>query len=65
MQVRTRKLALTEGVAAGVLFGTASIFIRFLQISDVFSIAFWRLIVACLALSMILLVLRKPFDRSQ
>jgi len=59
--VRTRKLALTEGIAAGVLFGTAAIFIRFLQNLDAFSIAFWRLIIACLALAMILIVLGKSF----
>jgi len=61
MRVRTRKLALTEGIAAGVLFGTAAIFIRFLQNLDAFSIAFWRLIIACLALAMILIVLGKSF----
>lgn len=53
---------MTEGVTAGVLFGTASVFIRFLQSFDVFSIAFWRLIVACLALLIILLVLGKSFN---
>jgi len=61
MRVRTRKLALTEGITAGVLFGTAAIFIRFLQGLDVFSIAFWRLIIACLTLAMILIVLGKSF----
>ena len=61
MRVRTRKLALTEGIAAGVLFGTAAIFIRLLQNLDAFSIAFWRLIIACLALAMILIVLGKSF----
>jgi drug/metabolite transporter (DMT)-like permease len=61
MRVRTRKLALTEGIIAGVLFGTAAIFIRFLQNLDAFSIAFWRLIIACLALAMILMVLGKSF----
>jgi drug/metabolite transporter (DMT)-like permease len=62
MRVRTRKLALTEGITAGVLFGTAAIFIRFLQGLDAFSIALWRLIIACLALAMILIVLRKSFQ---
>ena len=62
MHVRTRKLDLTEGLAAGVLFGTAAIFIRFLQDLDAFSIAFWRLIIACLILALILTVLRKPFQ---
>jgi drug/metabolite transporter (DMT)-like permease len=62
MQSRTRKIALTEGVAAGVLFGTASILIRFLPNLNTFSIAFWRLVIACLALLTVLLLLRKPFD---
>jgi len=62
VHVRTRKLALTEGITAGVLFGTASIFIRFLQSLDAFSIAFWRLITACLVLVIILLVLGKSFS---
>ena len=62
MRVRTRKLALTEGITAGVLFGTAAIFIRFLQNIDVFYIAFWRLIIACLSLAIILIVFRKSFN---
>jgi len=62
MHVRTRKVALTEGVAAGVLFGTAAIFIRFLQDPDAFYIAFWRLIIACLALAITLVFLGKSFN---
>ena len=62
MRVRTRKLALTEGMTAGVLFGTAAIFIRFLQNLDTFCIAFWRLIVACLILATVLVVLKKSFN---
>jgi drug/metabolite transporter (DMT)-like permease len=62
MHVRTRKLALTEGITAGVLFGTAAIFIRFLQNLDAFSIAFWRLIIACLILAIIIIVLGKSFN---
>ena len=62
MRVRTRKLALTEGIIAGVLFGTAAIFIRFLQNLDAFSIAFWRLIIACLTLAMILMIFGKSFS---
>jgi drug/metabolite transporter (DMT)-like permease len=62
MDVRTRKLASTEGIAAGALFGTAAIFIRFLQNLDAFSIAFWRLIIACLALAIVLIVLGKSFN---
>jgi len=60
--MRTRKLALTEGITAGVLFGTAAIFIRFLQNLDAFSIAFWRLIIACLILAIILIVIGKSFN---
>jgi len=62
MRVRTRKLALTEGMTAGVLFGTAAIFIRFLQNLDTFCIAFWRLIIACLILVIVLIVLKKSFN---
>jgi drug/metabolite transporter (DMT)-like permease len=62
MRIRTRKLALTEGVAAGILFGTAAIFIRFLQGLDAFSIAFWRVAIACLALTAILIVGRRSFS---
>ena len=54
---RTRKLALTEGIMAGMLFGTASILIRFLEEIDTFSIAFWRLIIASATLVIILAVL--------
>jgi len=64
MHVRTRKLALTEGIMAGALFGTAAIFIRFLQNLDTFYIAFWRLIIACLLLTITLIVLRKSFNFS-
>ncbi|MEM2738524.1 MAG: DMT family transporter [Candidatus Bathyarchaeia archaeon] len=59
LKTRTRKLALIEGVVAGTLFGTAAVFIRFLQNLDVFSIAFWRLVIACCILAAILLSSRK------
>jgi drug/metabolite transporter (DMT)-like permease len=62
MPVRTRKTAIVEGITAGIFFGTASIFIRLLAGVDVFSIAFWRLIIAAIALALILLALRKPFS---
>lgn len=62
MRVRTRKLALTEGVVAGVLFGTAAVFIRFLESLDAFYIAFWRVVIACLTLGIVLIVLGKSFD---
>ena len=61
MPERTRKTALVEGITAGAFFGTASVFIRLLGGVNVFSIAFWRLIVAAIALALILMTLRKPF----
>ena len=60
--MKARKLALTEGITAGILFGTAAVFIRFLENVDVFSIAFWRLAIACLFLFMILILVRKSFN---
>jgi drug/metabolite transporter (DMT)-like permease len=60
--VRTRKLALAEGVTAGVLFGTAAIFIRFMPNLDTLSIVFWRLVIACLALATVLVLLKKSFS---
>jgi drug/metabolite transporter (DMT)-like permease len=53
---------LMEGVAAGVLFGTAAIFIRFLQSLDSFSIVFWRLVIACLALATLSVVFSRSFQ---
>ena len=58
---RTRRLALTEGITAGILFGTAAIFIRLLEEVDTFSIALWRLIIASAILTLILVILRKNF----
>ncbi len=60
--IRPRRLALLEGVIAGVFFGTAAIFVRFLGSLDVFAIAFWRLMIAIVALLVILLVLRMKVD---
>lgn len=59
---RTRRLALTEGISAGILFGTAAIFVRYLGGLNAFSIAFWRLIVACVALTLLLALLRRSFS---
>ncbi len=56
-----RKKALFEGVLAGTLFGTAAVLIRLLKDMDVFSIAFWRLIIAFLVLAATIFFLRKPF----
>jgi len=61
VRVRTRKLALTEGMTAGVLFGTAAIFIRLLDNLDAFYIAFWRLVIACMILAAVFIVLKKSF----
>ncbi|MEM3442904.1 MAG: DMT family transporter [Candidatus Bathyarchaeia archaeon] len=62
MRVRTRKIAVIEGITAGILFGTSAIFIRFLQNLDIFSIAFWRLIIACIVLAIVLFMLRRVFS---
>jgi drug/metabolite transporter (DMT)-like permease len=62
--MRTRKIALAEGITAGVFFGTAAIFIRFLHGLDVFSIVFWRLIIACTALTAFIIVFKKSFYAS-
>jgi drug/metabolite transporter (DMT)-like permease len=60
MSERMRKIALTEGITAGILFGTAAILIRFLDVLDAFSIAFWRLIIASIVLSLLLFGARRP-----
>jgi drug/metabolite transporter (DMT)-like permease len=62
MPERTRKIALAEGITAGAFFGTAAIFIRLLEGINVFSIAFWRLVIAAMALALILLLLKKSFN---
>lgn len=62
MQFRTRRLALIEGVTAGIFFGTAAILIRFLSSTDTFTIAFWRLIIACITLSTILILFKKKLN---
>ncbi|MBS7632895.1 DMT family transporter [Candidatus Bathyarchaeota archaeon] len=59
MHTRTRKLALTEGLTAGILFGTAAIFIKLLQELDAYSIAFWRLLIASLTIALALLLLKR------
>ncbi len=62
MSAKTRRIALIEGVCAGILFGTAAIFIRNMHALDAFAIAFWRLVVACFALVAILLLLKRKFS---
>lgn len=59
---RSRKLALVEGTLAGASFGTAAIFIRLIKLVDginVYSIAFWRLIIAICALGIVAFASRK------
>jgi len=63
MQKRTRKIPLMEGMTAGAFFGTAAIFIRLLKGVDVFSIAFWRLMIASIALAIILLFFGRTLNR--
>lgn len=58
---RNRRTALIEGVLAGILFGTAAIFIRFLSALNVSSIAFWRLVIASATLGIILFLLKQRF----
>jgi len=62
MKTGTRRISFAEGTVGGILFGTASIFVRFLGTLDTFSIAFWRMIIACTALLMVVLVFRKSFN---
>lgn len=57
MVEKNRRLALSEGIIAGILFGTAAIFIRLTDI-NVFSIALWRLIIAFAVVLFIILVLK-------
>jgi drug/metabolite transporter (DMT)-like permease len=59
---RNRKIALIEGMLAGASFGTAAIFIKLLGDLNVYSIAFWRLIIAICALGSIAVVSRKSFE---
>ncbi len=59
MPERSRRLAILEGMMAGTLFGTAAIFINLMIGVNVFSIAFWRLVVASLIFAVILWATRR------
>jgi len=59
---RSRGTALAEGLIAGILFGTSSIFIRLLDVLNVYSLSFWRLTIASAILVGAALVLRESFD---
>ena len=62
MKADTRRHALTEGVAAGVLFGTAAVFVRYAQGADPYSIVFWRLAIASATLAATSIVFKKSFQ---
>ncbi len=61
MPPRTRRTAITEGVIAGILFGSASIIVRLLSSLDSYSIAFWRLATASAALSIVFFASHRSF----
>jgi drug/metabolite transporter (DMT)-like permease len=58
MAGKSRHFSLLEGISAGLLFGTAAIFIRLIDI-NAFSIALWRLIIASAALALIIIALKR------
>ena len=62
MLARARRHAVIEGVTAGVLFGTAAIFVRYAHGIDPFSIAFWRLAIALITLGTITILFHKTFQ---
>ena len=62
MPQRSRKLAILEGMVAGTLFGTAAIFINLMTGVNVFSIAFWRLVVASVIFAVILWATRRSSE---
>jgi drug/metabolite transporter (DMT)-like permease len=62
MATKSRQLALFEGITAGVLFGTAAIFIRLLIDMNSVSIALLRLIIASAVLTLIVFVLKKKLS---
>lgn len=61
MTENPRRLALAQGIAAGLLFGTAAVFIRLLGEINVFSIALWRLAIATAILAVAVSVLKRRF----
>jgi drug/metabolite transporter (DMT)-like permease len=62
MKTGTRRLSFAEGTIAGIMFGTASILVRSLGTMDTFSIAFWRMMIACAILLIVELVLKRSFN---
>ncbi len=61
MEGKSREFALLEGITAGMLFGTAAIFIRLIDI-NAYSIALWRLMIAAATLGLVILVLQKRYS---
>jgi drug/metabolite transporter (DMT)-like permease len=59
---KSKQLALLEGIVAGMLFGTAAVFIRLLTDINVFSIALWRLIIASAVLTFMVLAFKRKLD---
>ncbi|UCG36065.1 MAG: DMT family transporter [Candidatus Bathyarchaeota archaeon] len=57
MVAKSRHLSLLEGASAGILFGTAAIFIRLVDV-NVLSITLWRLIIAASVLAVIIMILK-------
>ena len=49
-------------MTAGVLFGTAAIFVRLVEHLDSLSIVFWRLVIACVALAVLSVVLQRTSE---
>ncbi|MCW3982141.1 MAG: DMT family transporter [Candidatus Bathyarchaeota archaeon] len=58
MTGKGRQRALLQGLSAGILFGTAAIFIRLVDMGAL-SVAFWRLLFASAALAFPLIALRR------
>ncbi|UCH31993.1 MAG: DMT family transporter [Candidatus Bathyarchaeota archaeon] len=58
--VESRRLALLEGITAGILFGSAALFIR-LTGMNVSSLALWRLVIAWGAIASAILLLQRNF----
>ncbi len=62
METKARRHALMEGVTAGILFGTAAIFVRYAHGIDPFSIVFWRLAIALITLGTITILFYKTIQ---
>jgi drug/metabolite transporter (DMT)-like permease len=61
MNSGVRRRSLLEGLMAGLLFGSAAVLIRLLNM-NVFSTSIWRLIIASIILAFAILVFRQKLD---